>query len=258
MSSFRQLMMKSKGGGGVDFGGLCFTSEEANSTLTIAKSGSPKYSLKYSTDGINWTLFADSTQGILDTITFSGVGNKVYIKGVYKAQGYADLICFSMTGKFSVSGNIHSILDEDNFETITDLTLYPVDTFRNLFNGNFNGSGKQNCLVSIENLLLPATKLNRRSYFQMFTHNELITKAPFLPNFTVLPDSAGGAKCLASMFSGCSSLKYLKTEYTGNFGSRDFENWLYNVSSTGDFYYNGSETNRGASYIPTNWTIHTF
>lgn len=241
-------------GGGVEFSGLCFTSEEANSTLTITKSGSPKYSLKYSTDGINWTLFADDTQGILDTITFSGVGNKVYIKGVYKAQGYADLIHFSMTGKFSVSGNIHSILDEDNFETITDLTLYPVDTFRGLF----SGYNQESCLVSIENLLLPATQLNRRSYFEMFVNNQIITKAPFLPNFTVLPDSTGGAKCLASMFSGCSSLNYLKTEYTGNFGSRDFSNWLSGVSATGDFYYNGSETNRGASYIPTNWTVHTF
>ena len=257
MSSFRQLMMRDKGGG-VEFGGLCFTAEEANSTLTITKGGSPKYSLKYSTDGVNWTLFADSTQGILDTITFSGVGNKVYIKGVYKSQGYSSVIAFSMTGKFSVSGNIHSILDEDNFETITDLTLYPEDTFRNLFNGDYNGMGKTNCLVSIENLLLPATKLNRRSYYQMFGNNVLITKAPFLPNFTVLPDSQGGAKCLSNMFFGCSSLNYLKTEYTGNFGSRDFSSWLYGVSATGDFYYNGSETNRGDSYIPTNWTVHTF
>ena len=64
---------------------------------------------------------------------------------------------------------------------------------------------------------------------------------------------------LVSMFAGCTSLNKITLEVlTGSSYGFDsnFSDWVNGVSSTGDFYYNGSATTRGTSAIPTGWTIH--
>ena len=65
------------------------------------------------------------------------------------------------------------------------------------------------------------------------------------------------------MFAGCLYLNSIKIAYTGNFSGTGvptdaFSNWVFNVAFTGTFYYNGSDTTRGASAIPTNWTVQSF
>lgn len=60
------------------------------------------------------------------------------------------------------------------------------------------------------------------------------------------------------MFNGCSSLQEIKVDFTGNFNATYFRDWVSGVPNTGTFYYNGSDTTRGASAIPTGWTITTF
>ena len=64
------------------------------------------------------------------------------------------------------------------------------------------------------------------------------------------------------MFKGCSSLSSITTEYTGNFSGTGvptdaFSNWVLNVSPTGTFTWDGTDTTRGSSAIPANWTIQT-
>ena len=59
------------------------------------------------------------------------------------------------------------------------------------------------------------------------------------------------------MFYGCSRLSSIKLGYTGNFDVK-FTDWVSGVASSGTFYYNGSDRTRGASAIPSNWTITTF
>ena len=53
------------------------------------------------------------------------------------------------------------------------------------------------------------------------------------------------------MFSNCYALNSIKLAYTGSFNRNDyaFEDWHYNVSAAGTFYYNGSDTTRGTSAI---------
>lgn len=59
---------------------LCFTAEQANSTVHLDKNGSPNaISLETSTDGSTWTDYSwtDSTG---DTLTLANVGDKVYMR----------------------------------------------------------------------------------------------------------------------------------------------------------------------------------
>ena len=60
------------------------------------------------------------------------------------------------------------------------------------------------------------------------------------------------------MFWGCSSLNEIKIAYTGNFSSSYFSGWVDGVAASGTFYYNGTDTTRGTSAIPTGWVVQTF
>lgn len=99
---------------------------------------------------------------------------------------------------------------------------------------------------------LPATTLYYECYQAMFSNCKSLTTAPEL-HATTLVDY-----CYSLMFNNCSNLSSIKLNYTGKFDSKYFNNWVYGVSSLGTFYYNGSDTTRGYSAIPTGWDIQTF
>ena len=57
---------------------LCFTADEAGSTVKLTKVGSaPAVNLQTSTDGVSWTPYT-----VEDTITLANVDDKVYFKAV--------------------------------------------------------------------------------------------------------------------------------------------------------------------------------
>ena len=59
---------------------LCFTAEQANSTVHLDKNGSPDaISLETSTDGSAWTDYSWSGN-TGDTLTLANVGDKVYMR----------------------------------------------------------------------------------------------------------------------------------------------------------------------------------
>lgn len=72
-----------------------------------------------------------------------------------------------------------------------------------------------------------------------------------------------GESC-REMFKYCTQLRSIKlTNYTGPISTdtnNNFTEWVewYEGQSSGTFYYNGSDTGRGISGIPTGWTIQTF
>ena len=57
---------------------LCFTAEEANSTVAMKANGSsaPSVSLEYSTDGVAWNPFVVGST----TVTLANIGDKVYMR----------------------------------------------------------------------------------------------------------------------------------------------------------------------------------
>lgn len=102
---------------------LCFTAEEAGSTIKLSKNGSPPaVLLQKSTDGQNW-----STYSINETITLNNVNDTVYFKATGVNQkfstGTSSYYKFVMTGRIAASGNVNSLLNE-NYNEVTTLPTY--------------------------------------------------------------------------------------------------------------------------------------
>ena len=265
--------------------GLKFTAEEAGSTVYMAKnySSAPDVSLMYSLDeGQTWNDFTVcSSSSSLDgtIITLNDVGDGVCFKANGTNQSMASQTSspsvffraynkFKMSGKISASGNIMSLLDGSNYNSMNSL-----EGRANAFIGLFLG-----CSSLTTAPKLPVMTLANYCYFQMFRNCTSLTKAPELPATTLadycyghmfngctsltssseLPATALAQNCYQQMFRGCTSLNEIKLEYIGNFSSNYFSDWVSGVSSTGNLYYNGSDTTVGTSAIPSGWNVVKF
>ena len=169
---------------------LCFTAEEANSTLRLDKVGSPNaISLETSTDGNTWTDYS-WTENTGDTLTLANISDKVYMRAKTENQtigsSNTDYYKFVMTGKIAASGNIQTLLKADGSRTDA-----PAYCYKNLFNG---------CTSLTSAPELPATKLYAGCYSNMFSGCTSLTTAPELPSTTL------AAGCYSGMFYGCTSL----------------------------------------------------
>ena len=279
---------------------LCFIAKESNVNVRMNSDGqsAPSVSLEYSTDGSTWNDFIVGTT----VVTLVNVGDKVRFRAGPSgnsgmASGLSGINKFRTSGRFSVEGNIMSLLDP----TLELAAITQSYAFRNLFSGNAgieNVSGlvlpattlaeycysnmfreipitsmpqiratttARNCCwymfagcTSLVNVSsLPATTLDNDCYDNMFYNCTSLTTAPELPATTL----AQG--CYSGMFRSCTSLNSIKIGYTGNFSGSGvpiwaFNGWVDGVASTGTFYYNGSDTTEGVNAIPTGWTIQTF
>lgn len=261
-----------------DTKGLCFTALANNSTveLKIWGNAAEATALRYSTDGLNWVPFLCNQE-----ITLSSIGDKIYVKGYYRYTGPKDdlnRISFVMhQGKVKLSGNVYSVLDEENFENILDLSSFGENILYGLF---FDISGLNNPgLIDASELQLPATVLTKNCYRRMFQYCSKLERAPQLPatilaegcyssmfnscdvlvQAPILPATQLETNCYTLMFYGCPLLNSIQIGYTGNFNTTYFNTWVEGVSALGDFYYNGEDVNNfGNSAIPTGWTVHTF
>lgn len=168
---------------------LCFTAEQANSTVgtTIKGTVSPLPVLEYSTDGTNWSNFALGNGGTI--VTLANVGDKVYLRGNNNSfsMSSSNYVRFEMTGKIAASGNIMSLLDK----TCESVTIPNVYCYEYMFQG---------CTSLTTPPELPATTLADYCYYFMFAGCTSLTTAPELPATTLTTE------CYRSMFSGCTSL----------------------------------------------------
>lgn len=250
---------------------LTFVAQD-NETFTF--SGNTGSSLSYSLDnGSTWS--APSSSFTTSTIQS---GNKVLWKGTNSSI----IGIFSSTGRYSVEGNAMSLLYGDNFVGQTNIPA--SSCFYNLFSGSTG-------LTSVENMVLPATSLQRACYYGMFsgctaltTAMEILpftgtvpqsayasmfegctslTRAPELPG--KLGSSSGSKNAYIRMFYGCSSLNYIKC-LTTSVPSDDYgypyctSNWINGVAATGTFVKNASTTwPTGTKWvngsIPDGWTV---
>ena len=97
--------------------GLCFTAEEANSTIAMSKVGSPparSFVVSYD-DGKTWQSFNPDS----DVITLANVGDKVCMGAAFGetytqiSTGQRVIRRFVITGAVAESGNIMSLLVND-------------------------------------------------------------------------------------------------------------------------------------------------
>lgn len=174
----------------IQYDGLTFTAEEANSTIKLSQNGKPSkyptYDLETSTDGKTWNTYT-----IGDVITLVNIGDKVYWRGNNTAMAESMNIYkyFVMTGKIGASGNTNSLLEKENYETITSLQDYCYTyTFKS-------------CTSLTTAPELPATTLGVYCYYRLFYGCTSLTTAPSIIPATTIP----GNSC-SYMFNGCISL----------------------------------------------------
>lgn len=119
---------------------------------------------------------------------------------------------FKSTGKYSISGNIMSLLYEDDFIGKTVFkeyvsTGYGAGAFTYLFSWNYDWSEYEDKpqnfnekIISTKNLVLPATTLADYCYYGMFLACNKMVDCPKLPALNLAP------ACYKEMFYLCESL----------------------------------------------------
>ena len=169
----------------------------------------------------------------------------------------------------SLYGNIMSLVDEENFATITTME---GASFAGLFAGNtcgFEASGlllpattlSENCYsgmfagcsgMSDTPVELPALTLAPGCYSNMFEGCDMIPAAPHLPA-TELVDS-----CYFNMFDGCGNLEALICLATTINGTDCTTDWLNGVKPYGTFTKakGASCWSSGSNGIPFGWTVN--
>lgn len=219
---------------------LCFTAEQANSTVgtTIKGTVSPLPVLEYSTDGTNWSNFALGNGGTV--VTLANVGDKMYLRGNNNSfsTSSSNYIKFVMTGKIAASGNVMSLLDEscesvtipnaycyfEIFDSCTSLTTPPELPATTLayqcYAYMFYGCSSLEAAPE-----LPATTLVNSCYYSMFNKCTSLTTPPALPA-TTLANS-----CYYSMFSGCTSLTSPPALPATTLVSACYNSMFYNCTS---------------------------
>jgi hypothetical protein len=87
----------------------------------------------------------------------------------------------------------------------------------------------------------------------MFKGCTSLTTAPELPATTLV------SNCYREMFRGCTSLNYVKCLATAGISSKNCDNWVNGVASTGTFVKAaGVSWPSGTSGIPNGWTVEDF
>lgn len=165
-------------------------------------------SISYSTNnGQTWTT-TNNTDNKSEHLVINvnvNQGDKILWKGIATQTGYNDTedygyyvgSFFSSNCEFNVYGNIMSLLYGDDFYNNKNLGN-TGGTFALLFS---DYDEEKTCeVVSVQNLILPATTLASFCYHSMFNGCTSLTTAPELPA-TTLAES-----CYNNMFNGCTAL----------------------------------------------------
>lgn len=186
-------------------------------TTITAKGTNYLYVLQYSTDGNNWQEIS-LNNNIANIVTLN-VGEYVLLRSTSSGESNGiKLITINGTGNYSASGNIMSLIYSNKFKRKTNLNGRQ-NAFMNLFLNSTT-------LVSAENLILPASTIEYRTYYQMFKGCTSLVSPPELPatyigvegysnmfsectSLTTIPNLPAlylNSKCYESMFKGCTSL----------------------------------------------------
>lgn len=220
---------------------LCFTAEEANSTVGYTSALSTPPVIYKSTDGQTWESW-DGT-----SVTLANIGDRIYVYGENSTLSTAILTYtnFVMTGLIAASGDVTTLLTKEGTDTLTQ---------RYVFNHLFSG-----CTSLTSAPELPATTLSRNCYDSMFSGCTSLTDAPLLPAKDVTVES-----CYSTMFFRCGNLKHIKV-LAENWGAGVYvsHDWVYNVwSSLSDRgIFEKPETLEmpvGRDGIPNSWTVVNF
>lgn len=198
----------------------------------------------YSKNGGSWTTVASGTSTVNinvvngDELLFKSTA--IYPGGYNRKCNYS--FAYSTAG-FNLYGNIMSMIDADNFET---LDYFPVSSAT--FENGFRGCSK---LYNASGMTMPATGLSSEyCYATMFYNDSQLLSAPELPALY------GQTACYRLMFYGCSNLNRIVCMLTYRSSANDTYNWVTSVAPSGTFVKaSGSTWSTGTSGIPSGWTV---
>lgn len=186
--------------------------------------------LEYKYDANIWDSWDSYTAN--DIIEIAS-GKSIIFKGSLIPNENTGIGTFSISGDCNVSGNILSLI---NYENISNYA------FKYLF---------KDCeyLIDAGDLILPSTTSNN-CYEGMFKNCYSLEVAPILPATTL------SSNCYKELFYNCESLTEIEIKSTTLLGENYSLNWVYNVSSEGNFNQPSNVSNEfGVNAIPIGWEI---
>lgn len=146
--------------------------------------------IQYSKNGGTWTTLIPDSVGVKiyglvpgDVVRFRGSN------ATYQSNNFGET-----TAQFVLSGNIMSLIYNNNFVGKNSFQSGSTNNFSGLFSGVTG-------VTNAEHLVLPATGLTQSCYASMFRDCVGLTKPP-----TVLPATIIETYSYRSMFKGCSSM----------------------------------------------------
>ena len=148
--------------------------------------------IQYRINNSEWSDYTSSRGGTAlpvskgDIVEFRG-NNSYYSETRLNYSTFSGTTC-----KFSVFGNIMSLINSTNFQSLESLS--EIYTFNALFYGTSN-------LLDASKLVLPATSLKSHCYYSMFERCTSLVSGP-----TILPALTLADNCYSYMFYGCTSL----------------------------------------------------
>lgn len=201
--------------------------------------------IEYSLNGGEWTTMVGNTAG---TTVNVAAGDKIKFRGVENGYAQTDVggtlrrvRFYGSTCTFKLYGNILSLGYGDDFEVHT--------AAKNTGGYNYTGMFEGTRVTDASNLILPKN-LYADDLKYLFVNCTLLTTSP-----TIEAD-ATTTRCLQAMFSGCTSLNYIKCLATDITGSNATSNWVLGVAATGTFVKHPDVTwPTGNNGIPTGWTV---
>ena len=208
-------------------------------TLTIGSGVSTSLltSVSYSVDGgETWTTTnnTNNAQVVITTPTIAQ-GHNVLWKGIGVAMANSQLVFgtaaanrlplasnFTSSGRYSISGNIMSLLYGDNFLANKEFADGSSHNFALLF---YKGSADSK-LVSAKNMIFPARKCPNYAYFRIFQMNSGLEYSPVISATEVHSYGCG------NLFYKCSSLKTSPNQLANNLvGSANYMYAFYGCTS---------------------------
>lgn len=173
---------------------------------------------------LNWQQWTNDNASTTLTLATLNTNESVEIKGYGTGTSYGDNVTycstFNSTKKFKVSGNIMSLLYEDDYVNKTTITGYYA--FNRLF---------VDCstLYSIKDLVLPATSLSLGCYNWMFVRcSNLVYCVKQLPAVNV------AELAYNSMFYACSSMKTTPIITVNSLSKCSLQYMFYNCTNIVD------------------------
>lgn len=207
------------------------------------------YVIRWSKDLVNWNSCGNES-GVEKVVTINADIENVYFRGQGKrlANGVAaETYCtFYVSGDHNVSGNICSLVYDNDFSSVTSSTANYQ--FAKLFENDIY-------LLSAKNLILPFTSVTGSyTFHSMFYGCQAMEEAPELILSTLTQ------YCYYYMFYQCISLRKIVCLATNISASKCTYYWTRWIPGSGTFYKHPSMTSwtTGQNGIPSGWTVENY